>query len=542
MQATPSYILSGPKETTKIPNQTLGRLIFDCLKKRPHNDEINVNAYTGDALTAEKLLTSSVKLSIVFKKMGLGRGDVIAVICENCLNYFIPFAAAFYMGVTVNPLNSAYTVGELKSLLLISKPKLILCSEKSYKTVLEVAQDINITKANILFMEHNEYEKESEIQCFEELLESVTVNINDFEPEEYDISETALIMSSSGTTGHPKGVQLSHENIRSAILPFSNPNHGAYSSKDATVLVPPFYHLFGLLHEFCAVIIGIKVIIMDGFNPEVYLKAIQDYKATILNAVPPLVHFLARSPLVDEYDLSAVKDIVCGGAPLSSTVEKEFEDRFPKLKVRQLYGLTEASGMCVAIPRSCLPNKDGTAGVLIENVLAKIVDVETNKSVCSYKVGEICFKGPMVMKGYFSNPDATKNCFDEEGFLHTGDLGYYDEDGYFYVVDRIKELIKYKGFQVPPAELETLLLSHPAVKDCGVIGISDERAGQVPLAFVVPKEEAVVVEKELVDYVAERISVTKRLYGGVKFVKEIPKTPSGKILRRKLVDIHRGSN
>lgn len=206
---------------------------------------------------------------------------------------------------------------------------------------------------------------------------------------------------------------------------------------------------------------------MDGFKPEVYLKAIQDYKATILNAVPPLVLFLARSPLVDKYDISQVKDIVCGGAPLSSTVEKEFEERlnfkflhmfikmlfcyfcrFPKLRVRQLYGLTEASGMCVAIPRFCLPNKEGTAGVLIENVLAKVVDVETNKNVCSCKVGEICFKGPMIMKGYFSNPEATKDCIDEEGYLHTGDLGYYDEDGYFFVVDRIKELIKYKGFQV----------------------------------------------------------------------------------------------
>lgn len=247
--------------------------------------------------------------------------------------------------------------------------------------------------------------------------------------------------------------------------------------------------------------------------------------------MPPIVTFLAKHPSVDDYDLSSVTTIISGAAPLGLELTNAVWKRLPKVAVvGQGYGLTETSPAVMLCPREdCTP---GAVGVMLPNIEGKVVDVQTGQPLGPNQNGEVCVRGPVVMKGYLNNPKATEECITPDGWFHTGDIGYYDEEGHFFIVDRLKELIKYKGFQVPPAELEALLHTHPNVLDVAVVGIPDEEAGELPKAFIVPKGD--ITEREIIEYVADRVSPHKKLRGGVEFIEQIPKTASGKILKREL--------
>jgi acyl-CoA synthetase (AMP-forming)/AMP-acid ligase II len=247
---------------------------------------------------------------------------------------------------------------------------------------------------------------------------------------------------------------------------------------------------------------------------------------------PPIIVFLAKTALFNIYDLSSLKFLLCGAAPLALETEILLKERFKgDLTIIQGYGQTEASlGVLYGNVDS---NKSGSVGHLVKGTYIKIVD-ENGNSLGPNKVGEIYLKGPLIMKGYLGDIEATKSIIDEQGWLHTGDLGYYDKDKFFFVVDRLKELIKYKGYQVPPAELEAILLTHLKIKDAGVIGIPHEAAGEIPFAFVVKQPNVELSEDEVKNFVKENASNAKWLRGGVKFIEEIPKNPSGKILRKEL--------
>lgn len=244
--------------------------------------------------------------------------------------------------------------------------------------------------------------------------------------------------------------------------------------------------------------------------------------------------FLAKNPNVKNYDLSCLKELFYGAAPLGKEIEEEVKQRIPSVvKIQQGYGMTETT-LTVFGFRNGIPLL-GSVGVVTAKTWCKIVNPETGEILGPNKTGEICIKGPSIMKGYYRNPKATQETI-RDGWLHTGDIGYYDDFRNFYIVDRLKELIKYNGFQVAPAELEGLILTHPAVKDCAVIGIPHAEAGELPAAFVVLKDNHRATGEEIAEFIADRVSNHKRLRGGVHFVPEIPKNPSGKILRRVLRD------
>lgn len=243
---------------------------------------------------------------------------------------------------------------------------------------------------------------------------------------------------------------------------------------------------------------------------------------------------LSKTSLLNKYDISSVKYAVSTAAPLNKDTVVAVQKRIPQLLTRQVYGMSEAGTFCVQTDSHCKP---GSVGVLRTGVYGKVIDAETGKILGPNESGELLFKSDGIMKGYVGDSDATKASFDHDGWLHTGDVGFYDNDGEFFIVDRLKELIKYNAFQVPPAELEALILTHPNVKDVGVIGIPDEAAGELPMAFVVKQGDC--TENEIIEFVAARTSAAKRLRGGVKFIDEIPKNPSGKILRRVLRDFIR---
>lgn len=298
----------------------------------------------------------------------------------------------------------------------------------------------------------------------------------------------------------------------------------------------PWFHAFGNLTLFCQTLHGLRMVFLPKFEESLFLSCIETYGVTFAFMVPPLMVFLAKHPLVANYDLSSLRELLCGAAPLSKEVQDAVYARLPHLEaIRQGYGMSEMTlSTLVQLGRHMKP---GSVGILRPGMYAKVVDPETGRVLGARQKGEICFRGSQVMKGYVGDARATRETIDKDGWLRTGDVGYYDEDGEFFIVDRLKELIKYKGYQVPPAELEAILLGHPRVKDAAVIGVPDERSGELPVAFIVRQQGVEVTAEELVAFVAGQTSPAKRLHGGVRFVEEIPKNPSGKILRRVLRDL-----
>jgi acyl-CoA synthetase (AMP-forming)/AMP-acid ligase II len=276
---------------------------------------------------------------------------------------------------------------------------------------------------------------------------------------------------------------------------------------------------------------GATIITLPRFDLEQALGTMQDYKVSIAHLVPPVVLALAKHPVVERYDLSSVKTVFSGAAPLGEQLSRECCERLG-CQIIQGYGMTETSPVTHLTTRDM--SKHGSVGMCVSNTECKVVSLETGAELGPGGEGEICIRGPQVMKGYLGRPEATAQTIDAEGWLHTGDIGYADEGGFFFIVDRAKELIKYKGFQVAPAELEALLLTHPAVADTAVIPSPDDEAGEVPKAFVVLRQGREAAPEELMSFVAERVAPHKKVRL-VEFIDQIPKSPSGKILRRVLV-------
>jgi acyl-CoA synthetase (AMP-forming)/AMP-acid ligase II len=350
--------------------------------------------------------------------------------------------------------------------------------------------------------------------------------------------DIAVLPYSSGTTGKAKGVMLTHRNIVGNIVQCEGMTSAdLLSSDDRIIGLLPFFHIFGMVAIInIGLVRGATIVSMPRFDLEQFLKLIQEYKITRVNIIPPVLVALAKHPIVNQYDLSSLVELASGAAPLSAELTQQVMDRIG-CSVLQGYGMTETSPVTHYYNHALASSdKRASVGPLIPNTEAIVVDVVSGEPLGIDERGEVCIRGPQVMKGYLNNPEATAFTIDKDGWLHTGDIGYADEQGFFYIVDRLKELIKYKGYQVAPAELEALLFSHPAVADAAVIGSPDEEAGEVPKAFVVRKAE--VTADEIMAWVAERVSPQKKIRR-LEFVDTIPKSLAGKILRRVLVEQER---
>jgi acyl-CoA synthetase (AMP-forming)/AMP-acid ligase II len=312
-----------------------------------------------------------------------------------------------------------------------------------------------------------------------------------------------------------------------------------FFQSDTLICVLPLFHIYGLVVVLnMGLYTGATIVTMPRFELESFLKAAQDYEVSLAHIVPPIVLALSKNPVVDNYKLPKLKTIFSGAAPLGEDLTRECMARLG-CNIRQGYGMTETSPVTHSSPAPPHELKFGSVGVPAPNTECKIVDLETGEALPPGQRGEVCVRGPQVMKGYLNQPQATAQTIDSEGWLHTGDIGYADEDAHFFIVDRAKELIKYKGLQVAPAELEAVLLTHPCVADAAVIPCPDEEAGEVPKAIVVLKEWS--EEQPILDFVAERVAPHKRIRY-LEFVERIPKSPSGKILRRVLVENERAKN
>ena len=328
--------------------------------------------------------------------------------------------------------------------------------------------------------------------------------------------------------------------MQSMVLEGNNLKNGGVLS------IPlPFFHIYGMMVGLCVPVAArAKTVLMPQFDLQKYLEIIQEHKVTRSAIVPPIVLGLAKHPMVDNYDLSSLKGIMSGAAPLGADIQKQCAERLGCV-VKQAWGMTEISPCGAITPDEECGDIDfilGKSGLLAPLTEAKIIDTETGKDLPFTDEGELMIRGPQVMKGYFKNEEATRNTIRPDGWMHTGDIAKFDNDGWLMITDRSKELIKYKGLQVAPAELEALIGSMKSVKDCVVIPVLDEEAGELPRAYVVKQddeESQKITAEEIVDYVQSQVAQHKRLRGGVKFTNEIPKSASGKILRRVQIQIDR---
>lgn len=350
--------------------------------------------------------------------------------------------------------------------------------------------------------------------------------------------DTATLLYSSGTTGASKGVISSHRNLIAMVQTIVG-RFKLDEGEQTFICTVPMFHIYGLA-AFAAGILasGSTVVVLSKFEMDEMLSSIHKYKASYLPLVPPILVALVNNAglIQKKYDLSSLKNVLSGGAPLSKEVTEGFLEKYPSVRILQGYGLTESSGIGASTDSLEESRRYGTAGMLSPSMEAKIVDPESGEAFPVNKTGELWLRGPSIMKGYFSNEEATASTLDSDGWLRTGDLCYIDEDGFIFVVDRLKELIKYKGYQVPPAELEALLLTHPEISDAAVIPFPDKDVGQFPMAYIVRKSGSTISESAIMDFVAKQVAPYKRIRR-VSFVASIPKNPSGKILRKDLIKL-----
>ncbi|XP_053698552.1 uncharacterized protein LOC128745503 [Sabethes cyaneus] len=508
---------------------SLGSLILKRLKQNGQNVAF-INAVTGEIVTFAQILEQSLKVAYQLQKYHIGKGSIVAVISENRIELPVVSFGAFYRNATVIPINPNYTAIEMNHALKLVQPQAMFVSEKAATTLFSLKPQHSYIE---LCVSLDNQPLGQDWICFKKWLEQTNTATDSPGPVILQNDVTLMVMS-SGTTGLPKAVQLTHHNVMTVIAYMrEDPRYTQLSVPIRLLGILPFYHVYGFMLTLNVCCNKYPMVVLPRFEPDLFLRSIQEYRVTMANLVPPLVIFLAKHPSVDRYDLRSLQAILCGAAPLSKDVEEQVLKRLPQVQsIRTAYGMSESSLGVI----SRVNDKAGSVGRVHKTSWVKVTHVASGKTIGPYELGEICIKGPLVMKGYYRNTEATKMAIDSAGWLHSGDIGYFDDEGDFFIVDRTKDLIKYKGSQVAPAEVEDILLSHPAIKDAAVVGLPDDDCGELPAAFVVRQDGHQLSENEVKRFIASKLSPQKHLRGGVFFLNEIPKTGSGKILRRELRD------
>ena len=534
-------IFTSPFPSQNIPEISLTQYI---LGERQLPEKIAfTDPASGRTLTFAQLFTIVDNLSKNLQSFRFEKGTRVAILLPNCIDYCPLVLGAAAAGLTVTTINPLYTGPEIQKQLADAGARFMFTLPPFFEKCLEAFGASGNTVDNLVLLGLSSV---AQIEPFQKQLEDKKLNIKfhlysdlfdkegpaefkaqvDVNPKE----DVVILPYSSGTTGLPKGVMLTHYNLVANCHQLDDVE--PLSSTDVSLGVLPFFHIFGLVVTlFKGVQKRAHSVIMPRFELDKFLGAVQEFKVTRIYIVPPIALALAKHPLVDKFNVSSLKVLLSGAAPLSSALTEAVKTRLGVV-VKQGYGMTELSPAASVDVDDPQKIKSGACGRLVSNTEAKIIDTaDPTKSKEVGEEGELVVRGPQVMKGYLNKEDATLGMIDSDGWLHTGDVAYIDSEGYIWLVDRVKELIKYKGFQVPPAELEGILLSHPSIADAAVIGAPDEAAGEVPVAFVVKKPNTELTVEQVIEFVNKDISTYKKIHR-VEWVDAIPKSASGKILRR----------
>jgi len=477
-----------------------------------------------NSLTYSELDVLTSRLASGLNNLGIRKGNSVLLLLVNSLEFVIGYYGILKAGGTVVPTNPLYKGRELKHHLNDSEAVAIITSKDCYPIVKEIKDETDLE--TIILTDSAGIEGAVSLP---EILASYSPAPLEFDlkPEE----DVAAIEYTGGTTGLPKGVMLTHYNLVANAM--QNAAWFGWNNKDVIIGVIPFYHSWGACTcVISAVYCGARVVIFPRFDLQELLATIEREKATVLYGVASLFIMLTSSPLITEYDLSSLKYVKAGGMPIPPEIKARWE-QITGVKMVLGYGLSEASPETHNSPPRRV--KPGTVGIPVIDTDARIVDKETGEiELPPGEVGELVIRGPQVMKGYLNRPEDNKEAF-AGGWLHTGDLALMDEEGYFSIVDRKKEIIKYKGYTIAPTEIEAILYEHPAVKECAVVGKPDVSAGEIPKAYVVLNDGYTSCADELIQFCEQRVSPYKKIRE-VEFIAEIPKTQVGKVLRRVLRD------
>lgn len=495
---------------------TVTESVFEGLDSHP-DDIVLVDGPTGRSVTAATLKDRIKRFAGGLVQAGFA-GKTVAIMSTNQINYPVVFHGTAWAGGTISPANPTYTARELNYQLNDSGAVILVVHPDFLDTAKTAAEGTAVRR--ILTLGPADGATDIEDFLGEPLPQQVPVDLDE---------HITVLPYSSGTTGLPKGVMLTQRNIATnvdqarAMAPIE--------AGEWTVAFLPFFHIYGqtvLMNTYLAS--GAGLVVMPRFEIESFLDLVQTYRTPRVWAVPPVAIALAKHPSVDNYDLSALRYVYSGAAPADDTLMNSIKSRIGAVGI-QAYGMTELSPIShIAPPEGANP---GAVGIAAPNTQCRIVNPDTLTDRGSNEEGELWIKGPQVMKGYLNNPKATAETIVEDGWLRTGDLGLIDDNGELWIRDRLKELIKFKGFQVAPAEVEAALLELPGIADCAVLGRADDEAGEVPVAFVVRRAGTTDTEAEILAALDGRL-VGYKVPRSITFTDAIPKTASGKILRREI--------
>ncbi|MER6674587.1 4-coumarate--CoA ligase family protein [Streptomyces sp. NPDC000983] len=485
-----------------------------------------IDGTDGTTLTYAQVDAFHRRVAAGLAEAGLRKGDVLALHSPNTVAFPTAFYAATRAGASVTTVHPLSTPEEFARQLGDSAARWIVTVSPLLETARRAAELAGGVEE--IFVCDSAPGHRSLIDLLGSTAPEPEIDIDPAE-------DIAALPYSSGTTGTPKGVMLTHRQIATNLVQLDAAVTAGPGERVLAVL--PFFHIYGLTALMNAPLRkGATVVVLPRFDLETFLAAIQNHRITALYVAPPIVLALAKHPAVENYDLSSLKYLICSAAPLDAALAAACSRRLNLPPIGQAYGMTELSPGSHVVPLDAVAEAPpGTVGRLIAGTEMRIVSLDDpGKDLGTGEPGEILVRGPQVMKGYLGRPEETSALIDPDGWLHTGDVGHVDADGWLFVVDRVKELIKYKGFQVAPAELEALLLTHPGIADAAVIGVYDDNGNEIPRAYVVRQPTAGELgEGEVMMHVAERVAPYKRVRE-VVFLDAVPRAASGKILRREL--------
>ncbi|MYW68017.1 AMP-binding protein [Streptomyces sp. SID8379] len=485
-----------------------------------------VDGVTGTTLTFAQVDQFHRKVAAGLAEAGVRKGDVVALHSPNTVAYPVAFYGATRAGASVTTVHPLATPEEFASQLRDSAASWIITVTPLIQAARHAAELAGGIREIFVCDPSGDTGHRSLLDMLGTTAPEPRIAIDPAE-------DVAALPYSSGTTGRPKGVMLTHRNIATnlaQLTPLMPMGPG-----DRILAVLPFFHIYGLTALMNAPLRqGATVVVLPRFDLDTFLAAIEKHRINGLYVAPPIVLALAKHPAVEGYDLSSLRYIISAAAPLDAELAQACSRRLGLPPVGQAYGMTELSPGTHVVPLAAMDSAPpGTVGKLIPSTEMRLVSLDDPaKDAAAGEPGEVVIRGPQVMKGYLGRPQATVEMIDRDGWLHTGDVGQVDDDGWLFVVDRVKELIKYKGFQVAPADLEALLLTHDGIADAAVIGVTDDDGNEIPKAFVV-RSDPTLTEDDVLSYVAERVAPYKKVRR-VAFIVGVPRAASGKILRRQL--------
>ncbi|CAI2174496.1 11998_t:CDS:2, partial [Funneliformis geosporum] len=513
----------------EIPSVGIFQFVFSNPNKVSEDKPIFIDGLTDKKLTFAELKSNAKKLAAGLQdKVGFKRDDVLSIFSPNQVDYATVIFGTIAAGGKVSPSNPTSTAEEFAFQLKDCEASVIVAHPHFLHVVIKAAAAVNIPESKIFLFGDEEV---NEILPYNSLFGEREAIPVEYTPQEVK-ETTALLCYSSGTSGKQKGVETTHFNMVANVLQILAIEQEAHPGI-IYMGVLPFFHIYGmnlLMHY--VLVLGASCVVLPKFEFEIFCRIIENYKVSTAHIVPPIVLLLVKSPITKKYNLSSLQIIISGAAPLSKELSESFYN-VHKIKIKQGYGLTETT----PVINLSLTNDivQGSCGILVPNMECKLIS-EDGQEVGYNTPGELCVRGPNVMKGYLNNKEATDAVIDKDGYFHTGDVSLVDDNGNFYIVDRVKELIKYKGFQIAPAELEAILLSHQLISDAAVIGVySAQDETEYPVAYVVTQQnvqQTSELSEEIKKFVDDQVAPHKKLRGGIIYIDQIPKSASGKILRR----------